>query len=491
MHARLELVNGPTGLLPSTPIPDLTFSVQDNRQSNFIANWFPQVSFNDGARQVGWAPGRAVRYIGGTQNFQVGAALPPPLTNPGLTLFVRAQILRGAAVVFIAPPVGQFPPDQDHIPTFAMPISAPAVVPPGGDGLTFKVELLAGNRTTVLSTKNVAISVLPEVTYTQAQAQTEAAADDAHFHNNSPAGLLGIMTSRGGVAARVAAAVNSGFITLTPLTARHDSASYVATVRGAPDPSVVGYFLGSAYVAAAPDAAHSMVEAAGAAGFRLPDRGPRFIAVNRTTDVSTGAKRSDDEIITLTVHEAVHALDVRPGSDTILERYKTEFRAYWMDGRFGPPNQAICSGSPGCRDARFDPSLPPPGPKSPRARIIFEGLYGNITYRFVKTAYDNNTDGFREAVDNYLIPDGINLIASTRLEALRALIDGGVGGSFATFRASVQAFMGVGVPPPAGVLDADERNEIQRNRAWRDLVDRKVTSSVERNQIKSDLGIPL
>jgi hypothetical protein len=232
--------------------------------------------------------------------------------------------------------------------------------------------------------------------------------------------------------------------------------------------------------------------------------GPRFVVANRTTDVSTGTKRPDAELITAIVHEAVHALDVRPGAGTVIEQYKTEFRAYWMDGAFGPPDQGTCPPpavpfaticppvGAACFDTAFRADLPPPGPKSCRARAIFsQHLYGLTTYPFVKPAYDNNNAGFRDAVDNYLVPDGINLIISVRLEALRALIEAFTGSGFATLRTRVQGFMGVGAAPaPAvGMLSADERNEVKRNRAWRDLVDRNFTPP-QRALLKADLGIP-
>jgi hypothetical protein len=152
---------------------------------------------------------------------------------------------------------------------------------------------------------------------------------------------------------------------------------------------------------------------------------------------------------------------------------------------------AICPpAGAACNDTTFRPELPPPGPKSCRARAIFsQQLYGNTTYPFVKPAYDNNTAGFRDAVDNYLVPDGINLIVSVRLEALRALIEAFTGAGFATLRTRVQGFMGVGAAPAVGVLSADERNEVQRNRAWRNLVDRNFTPP-QRALLKADLGIP-
>jgi len=234
-------------------------------------------------------------------------------------------------------------------------------------------------------------------------------------------------------------------------------------------------------------ATRSFTQVLGAGGFSL---GTGEIVVNRTADVPTSAMRSDDEVIMFVVHESVHHMDFRLAASTDLERYKTEFRAYWMDGRYGPPNSPTCPGAPaGCYSTAYDPAMAPPGPKSPRARVIFDHLYGSASYPFVRPAYDNNTGGFREQVDNYLIPDGINLSASGRLDALRSLIEGWSGVDFPAFRIQVQAFMGVGPAPAAGVLTADERDDISHERAWRDLVERKVTDPTQQSQIKGDLRI--
>jgi len=296
--------------------------------------------------------------------------------------------------------------------------------------------------------------------------------------------LLGKMMARGGTAANVAAAIIANRLQLRPLTMRHDSATYVTNSTGAANPSQTGYFVGSTY-------ATSLVQVAGAAGFSMGTSGS--IVVNRTTDVVAGLKRGDDEIIDLTIHEAVHAMDFRPAAGTDLERYKTDFRAYWMDARYGPPNVGVCPspsvGGSSCLSTAYDPNISPPGPKSPRARAIFNIMYGNATYPFVQQAYDNNVSGFREAVDSYLIPDGINLTVSLRLEGLRSLIEGWSGSGFAAFQASVRGYMGVGSPPAVGALTSDERDEISRNRAWRDLVERKVTVPTQQGQIKTDLGI--
>src|SRR5262249_17609061 len=216
------------------------------------------------------------------------------------------------------------------------------------------------------------------------------------------------------------------------------------------------------------------------------------IRVKRTFDVLAGAagKMSDADVIEVLVHEAVHALDAphwQSARDPI-DRYKTEFRAYWMDGSYGQPDKTL---SPvpahGCKPAIVDPEMPAPGPKSPRARAIFKHLYED--YRYVKPAYDENEDGFRDAVDQYVVPDGINLLLSVRLERLRKLIEDYDESDFFAFRVDVRGFIGDGPPPADGVLTAPERAQMRGNRAWRDHVEENVPKTGEQKLIKRDLGI--
>jgi hypothetical protein len=481
MRAHLDLLGLPAGLTRG-PVADHDFVIQDDRQTHLLATWGPAVRFDSGGGGDWFTGAQAVRYRGGTQNFALTAALPAGQVNPGVTVFVRAQIRRGAAVVVPPPPLVVFPPDQQFVTPIAMPVNAPPVVPAAGDPLTFLIELIAADRTTVLATRAVVVNVLPEIVYTQAQAQAAAVADQLYLTGPAPGALLARLTARGGVARRVADAIRAGLIQLRPLTARHDSAAYVAAVSGSADPSKVGYFVGTAYVPA-PDP-HSFVGVAGAAAFSL---GRGDIVVNRTTDVAAGTRRVDDEIIMLTIHESVHALDIRPGAGTVIEEYKTEFRAYWMDGRYGPPDGAVpLVPDPNFHSTAYDETMTPPGPKSPRARAIFNTVYGSATYPRFKPAYDNNIGGFRAAVDSYLVPDGINLVVSRRLEALRALISAHP----ATLLHDVRQFTGTVAPPPAlGVLQADERTEITGNMAWRDLVESSVPHALV-TPLKTELGIP-
>jgi hypothetical protein len=172
-----------------------------------------------------------------------------------------------------------------------------------------------------------------------------------------------------------------------------------------------------------------------------------------------------------------------------------------MDGHLGPPLEGSCPADKKpkkctdlmgvCLDTSYCAELPPPGPKTPRSRSIFNHLYGSPTYDFVKTNYDENVDGFRRAVDQYVVPDGIDLIASIRLDDLRILIDGWNGRSFADLRSQVRAYVREEGPvPPHGRLTSEEKEQVRGNRAWRNLVERKVELEVARRQLKKDLGIP-
>jgi hypothetical protein len=447
----------------------------------FVAAWEAPVTFlKTASDKAPLAEIPELRYQNGRQIVGTKAQLPTPQTNPGLTLFVRHQVLRGGGAV--APPtVVPFPPGASTSERVNTAFLAPATVPAAGDPVEVVVELLDGSRSTVHDTKRVSATIKSEVVYSQSDAERLNAEDETHLNDASPGAFLDRLRARGGIAANVVEVILAGRIPLRALGVRHDSAAQVATAEGAPNPARTAYFAGPTYT-------DTFVSVAGAAAFFSP----RFNAMlmNRTLDVPSAARRDDAFLMDALVHESVHALDVRPNRGTPIERYKTEFRAYWMMGDHGPPD-GTCPSPPGdCKSTVFDPSLPAPGPKSPRARAIFQHVYGSTAYPFVKPNYDDNVDGFRDAVDSYLIPDGINLIASIRLDALREHIENWNGTGFATFRADVQGFLGVGPVVTPHVLNAEDRQEVVRNRAWRDLVERKVRPAVQQRTIKTDLGIP-
>ncbi|MCP4341227.1 MAG: DUF4157 domain-containing protein [Desulfobulbaceae bacterium] len=474
MHSQLDLLNEPGGLTPAAPAT-LDFDLVDDRQPFFLANWFPTMSFSS-PTGFSWYTGVVnPRYFRGGQDFRVYGRLPVGSVNPGLPLSVQVSILRGGVAVI--PSVTRvFPADQRTTTAYVMRIPTPAVVPVGGDPLNIEVSILAADGVTVLNMQPISVHVQPELTYSQVDAELAAGIDQTFLQGNGPAQLLGMMTTRSGMYANFAAAVNAGAITLDVATRHHDSATVVTAANsGVPDPTRKALFEGATY------AAHP---------FRIIGLAtnaystPNHVWLIRTSDVATGTQETPADMMDLAVHEGVHALDPRhsPIPYTNIEHYRREFRAYWMQGLFGPPNTSLCLGAPGCRDATYDPTMVAPGPKSPRARAIYEHVAG--TYVFVRPAYDNNTDGFREAVDSYLHPDGINLILSTGLNDLYQHINGGITTTFAAFQTTVRSYMGV-----AGLLTADEQLYIRQNRLWRILVEHSVPA-LHQAAIKSDLGIP-
>jgi hypothetical protein len=92
-----------------------------------------------------------------------------------------------------------------------------------------------------------------------------------------------------------------------------------------------------------------------------------------------------------------------------------------------------------------------------------------------KAAYDTDMPaGFRELCDTLAGPDGMNLIASPRLDALRATLAGAVVNAAST-AAPVYAALVAAVTPVATRLDARERQELSRMHSWRLAVDNKVS----------------
>lgn len=465
VRAIIAGTGGPGGVVPG--LLDL---------AGFLAVWQPSVRHFTGVDFVEVASGTP-RYRSRALQIRALAQLPAGQTNAGLVIFVRSQALRGSAPA-TTPETVLFPARGAEA-VSRLSVEAPAVMPPAGDALTVRIEILDATQAAVLDTKDTAVTAQGDQPYTQQEAEAAAAADAQHLNDAGSSGLLGKMTAMGGNAKNVAEAIAAGVIRLRPLTTRHDSAAFVAAAENRADPSQHGYFMGAAYGAPA----NSFV-----AGATLGGANIAFgeIIVNRTMDVGTGEQRPDEGkngIIEIVLHEGVHALDEpahRPDRSAI-ESYKAEFRAFWMDGSFGPPDSDTCPTPPGdCRSTAYDPALPAPGPKSPRARKIFEHLFE--VYEFVKPNYDDNVDGFREIVDDYIVPDGINLIVSVRLERLRALIEGWDGTSFPAFAADVLVH--------AATLTTADTREIHGNRAWRDLVERKVRNAAQRAQIETDLGIP-
>jgi hypothetical protein len=481
MQAELELINNPAGLVPAGPIKK-NFAVNDDRRASFIANWSTGLNFTKQGNFVFFNPAMppVVNYIGGSQEFIMWTELKGGATNPGLSFFSKVGVHRGGAK--LAESIDAFPQDQGQSPEFRPVVAAPVPAPIGADPLEVKYDLLDTDRATVLKNKVVPVPVMPEAVYAQAAAEAAATADDAWMHDPSPAGLLGQLTAKGGPSAKLAAAIAppNPIVELKPITIRHDSAAYVTAAMGMAGNAA--WFEGTMY-GAFPDP-NTRLDSPARPAYALKNR----LFLNRTTDVATGAKRPDAEIVIDAIHEGTHAVDewdVR----TPAEDYRSEFRAYWNEGRFGPPNVQICPvGAVDCFDSTIDDTMPAPGPKSPRAREIFKHLYNS--YDYVRTAYDNDTSGFRAMVDNYTHPEGLNLNFSRGLDALQGELRKYTAATFPALFTTVKGFMGIGPPPPAGVLSADEQTEVASQRSWDLLINRVVTVAAHRTSLKTTLKIP-
>jgi hypothetical protein len=380
-------------------------------------------------------------------------------------------------------------------------ISPPTPMPAGGDAINAVCELVdASGAVIAASARTVALTIGPEAAYTQAAAETAWNDDETYLHG----AFLSFLTSQGGAAAGLAGLVRTaanptGQIQIHPMVQRHDSAAYVTAANGGtPDPSQSAYMISTPPYAPFPDP-NTLVIATGAGGWTIGSHPPytgSFILLSRTPDVTMGvARRPDSELQIYAVHEASHAMDRNVGAGP-FEQYKTEFRAYWMDGRFGNPAVAI-SGLPAVFDANLTDASGGAvtiGPKSARANAIFRLQYDDpILYPYCKPNYDQNTNHFREQVDSYLVPDGINLSLSERVEALRALFAAGVPATtgFAAFRTQVRGFFGTGTAPLGGALSPGDIAYVRGSRAWRDTVNGLVgASSTQKAQLMTDMGIP-
>jgi hypothetical protein len=147
-----------------------------------------------------------------------------------------------------------------------------------------------------------------------------------------------------------------------------------------------------------------------------------------------------DELRSIFVHEAQHVADwshLKPATlsdwKSILEEYKSEFRAYWVQPGFSMfdatplrsagnpvslPNSRTCTACPA--PVASTPGLPPPprqhqtNLKNKRQSEIFWKLINEYQHAEFDCFYVCNKN-FRDAVDNFDLPVAENLVNSVRL----------------------------------------------------------------------------
>jgi hypothetical protein len=344
-----------------------------------------------------------------------------------------------------------------------------SVVQESGTGKADNMELVikyydkSSSTAPFLTFPTLSFNINPGTTFTNTDVMTQAVADHKELNSSKKGGLLDTMHSNGGQAKRTAEAIDKGAITLEPLTLRADSSSYV-TSKGRDPQKEMGYFAGHSDLAT-----ESVVTGPNAGGMKISTR-PGQVFVNRSLSMATGATNPISEMMDFVVHESVHLLDERPTPHIPIERYKTEFRAYWMEG----------SASRDALSTAFKPGMSNKGPKTDKARNIFTHLYNSTTYAYVKQNYDSDSS-FREEVNRYIIPDGINLIVSVRIEGLRKEVQSYDGTKFEDHKKLVNGLYSAAKP--------EDKIEISGNRMWKDLVERIYTVPVEQAAIKNILKI--
>jgi hypothetical protein len=465
--------------LTTATFPEQTASVTvfDKRIDWFNAHIQPGLMFVDDTDKTWLASGGTGHYTGGQCPIDVQPHLGGN-ANPGLDIQMDGEIKKAGAVVdaIARQPFGQRASQVSLFQKIYTESSPPPAVP---EAWELTVRVYQGAAPAAVKTIVWPFKLAKSRPKSIAADTALMAADNAWL--NTPiataGGLLHHMVGKGGHYARVANGVATGALKVAACFVRSDSKDQVTALSGAAAlDTQVAYAMGT--VDPLGTGTNTLVAQPGANAWRWGAH-PDTVFLNASPHPGSAGHRTLDDLADTLAHEGIHAADRDSGAG-VWDSYATEFRAYWISG--------IGSGL----STAFDPTMSGLGPKSPRARAIFQHLYGNSTYPFVQPNYDANTGGFRERVDNYLFPDGINLTLSGELTALRSEIESysGVAADYPAKKAAVIAKF--------GLCPAADQAQIRNNRDWRDLVEAKFTAratvgppaSTERAEIKAALGIP-
>jgi hypothetical protein len=161
------------------------------------------------------------------------------------------------------------------------------------------------------------------------------------------------------------------------------------------------------------------------------------------------SSQAASDILAVLVHELQHAADRHEDEPDWKEgykspeeswvRYKTEFRAYWVDARIGGAE------TPGSAAAPFD---------NARQKGVFDHLYKDYA-EWLKPNYDGNKDvhgkKFQDLVHGYIKPEGVNLRNSPRIDDLYAAAGRCGPGNVDTSKPPLSELMAA-----AGALNADD-----------------------------------
>lgn len=463
--------------LATFPEQTATVTVFDKRLDWVRTNAQPGLLYSDDNQPTWVASGSTIHYTGKQCPITVSPFFTGNAPNPGLDLQMDGVLKMGGAVkqAMARIPFGAHSAQATLLNTILQePSPAPAIPENWELTVNFYVGAAPAIAHHVILPFKLAKSGAGNIAGDRAM----MTADNAWL--NGPIGTAGTllhdMRARGGHHAAVATAVSTGALKVRACFVRSDSADAVTGLGGNPVANVA-YAMG--VVDALGTGTNTLVAQPGATGWRWGAHADTVFL--NATITHGGARRTLAELGDFLAHEGTHAADRDGGAPGDWDSYSTEFRAYWIEGTGAGLSTA------------FDPTMTGLGPKAPRARAIFEFLYGSATYPFVKPAYDGNVSGFRERADNYLFPDGINLTLSGTLGALRTEIETGTPVAPAAYAAKETA-----VVAKYGACTASDKQEIRNNREWRDLVEAQfvgntadVPPKVQKDEIKKKLGIPL
>ena len=463
--------------------------VNDKRLDWFKAHIEPGVFYTDQNSMKHFDPGDSVHYFGGQQPLEIepylydsSGPVKEPL-NRGLDISVNGELLKNGTSA-------EKKEDVEFGPYANKRVVCSKIILQGSnatkeDDIEAKVDIFSNAASIKSFTHSFKIQK-PTSTKSMADQKTDLLAQaDADYKElnavgKSPNSVLDdMLASKNPQQVRLAETIQEKVLILEPTLIRPDSAKYVRREYRAgreyySHKEAVAYHLGHTAVSRR----NTLVGEPGAIGWYWNNsRFRSTIFINLTPSMEhPGTKRDNKDIIELITHEAIHALDRGPGtkSTSDFENYRSEFRAYWNEGNADIDKLSTA----------YDKTMDNRGPKSPRARAIFEHMYGNPTYPFVKKNYDKNKRGFRDKVNAYLFPEGINLIGSHRLENLRKEIAGYRGKTKKQFR---DHFLYLAISTI--FLSKDEINEIKGNRSWKKLVEKTYWGKQEK-EVKNLLKIP-
>ncbi len=166
---------------------------------------------------------------------------------------------------------------------------------------------------------------------------------------------------------------------------------------------------------------------------------------------------------------AISTAHLTSAPSTTFSRYQAAFNAQWENPVHHPLSED------------FDPTLDSKGPRNQKARAIFNQIYTGDPA--IRTAYDSNTGGIRERIDEFGIPDFINSIASPRIASLRTLFRTQALITSANLLNAAYVAFKTRLHPVTQLLDVNERAEITNSHRWQLIIDATVRALA----LKSDL----